>query len=1045
MNTTLSLLTTKTRTLTDPALKGNSDDGEGRSSVWYGLRAYSEEPVINEINNTVEHTVYFQPYLNNSNTARTDTQSTQSSNYASFFKVGNETHNFWIKYNLAASTNRESRQYLRDSNSYQFYYQKIDSSNIIDVGPSMGISSGNIGFKYTFTTNFNDISTTDTKIVKTISFKLVPPSEGSEGFRGTNETTVIVELKLPSALKIGAPTISGSADYETGNTKVFRATASNSGANISWKAPTVSASNANKISGYNLRYAISNSIAIPTLSNSISLGNITSLDINNNDFRNILKSMNEGQYLFAAIQTVGTDITVDEYSNVIIFRKNIRPSAPSVTTSNKYYDTSRIVTFTIAAQKGKIDISACVFNFGTSPEITGQEFGTHTYKLPDGTSSVSIYAIDALGDSSSVTTLTFTQQNTNLGINLTPAMAKVVGSYAAVINGFSYTISSGTAPYTIKLFVESSQIGSSQIDSFTSNNTSGTRTFSSAVNVLNKGITRGSDYGIKLQITDATGITKTATTSYTVPALSFDVTATGENKNTSHFNKTITYSFNISSDINNIDSYNILYKDIVLDRSIPSGTFDVSGVSYDASVAFTFRIRDILGLYESKTVTLSRISESYAPPVPQSLEADILSSYVLKPLSKSLLESINKKDTAIIFDWFAPHAGIYKIYVAFGSYELEVASIKLNAANNKASSTIYINEDFFAEFSDIETTLINTYKNSNVSGQFRMYGYNDDYGYSDTYATATTNSGNTLNFSVSFQEAPYFALEAEITDVKIDSIYGQPTIPNPGDTITLNFPKANDYNGNEISYRIYEEIYEKISDDNKNLIGSFYYEPTITITEKGVTASFEISDNIYENNEYLIKVEPYTNYGYGTPLSYKYDYKGRVTNPTFEVVSSSVNSSKELIINCKITDWGGINKSKNNFRSNFAYAIYADTMNKGSTSSETFSIEVADYTTSTNTVIKLDGYADSDNPLLQQQQVTSSLSYIHYLAEPTVAYRKNYLGINTSSPEGKDVIIDIHAYNSYEKIKLVGPEKTITINLSDGSIDGAIISGGEWS
>lgn len=1036
MNTTLSLLTTGIRTLTDPVLKGNSKEGIGESAVWYGLRAYSEEPVINETNGTIEHTVYFQPYLNNSNIERKDVESTDSLKYASFFKVDNETHNFWIKYILAAKTNRDSRQYLRDSDDYQFYYQNSenDSPNIIDVGPSMGTSEGNIGFKYTFTTNFSDISATATKIVKTISFKLVPPSGGSEGFRGTSETTVTVELKLPPVLKISAPVISGSADYKTGNTNVFKTTVSNSIVRLDWNEPSISANNINEISGYNLRYAISDSIAIPTLSNSIFLGNTTSLDVDNSNFKNILNKPSEGQYLFVAIQTVGSLLTVDEYSNVIIFRRNISPSAPSVTTSNLYYGANRSVTFTIAAQSGKINTSACTFNFGNS---VGASSGTYTYTLPDEIPSVVVYAIDALGDSSSSTTLTFTQQNLDLAITLTPIMAKVEGDYAAVINGFSYTISNGIAPYAIKLLV-----GSSQIDSFTSYNTSGTRTLSSAVNVLNKGITRGSDYDIKLQITDAIGATQTTTTSYTVPALSFTVTATGENKNTSHFNKTITYEFIVDEDdIDNVDSYNILYKDVTVVRSTPSGTFDVSGVSYNTSVTFTFRIKDILGLYESETVTLTRISSSDAPPIPQNLQADILSSYVLKPLSKSLLESANKKDADIIFNWLAPSAGTYKIYVAFGSYELEVASITLTTASGNASSPISINKAFFAEFSDIQSDLISIYKNSNVLGQFRMYGYNNNYGRSDTYAIATTNSGNALNFSVSFQEAPYF--DSDNKSYEIDSIYGRSTIPNPGDTMTLAFPAAKDYNSNRISYHVYEEVYQ-----GAELVSYYSYKPGVASSESGLVASFEIAANIYENNKYIIKVQPYTEYGYGEPLEYVFSYKGRVANPSFEVVSSSVDSSKNLIINCKFNDKGGNNKSVGNFRDEFAYDIYInDTSTDSSTIDDTFSITVSNYTESKSIQIKLAGYAANKDPVSQepQQQVTSSLSYIHYLAEPTVAYRKNYLGINTSAPEGKDVIIDIRAYGGYQKVKLVGAKKTITINLSDGSIDGAIISGGEWT
>ena len=71
---------------------------------------------------------------------------------------------------------------------------------------------------------------------------------------------------------------------------------------------------------------------------------------------------------------------------------------------------------------------------------------------------------------------------------------------------------------------------------------------------------------------------------------------------------------------------------------------------------------------------------------------------------------------------------------------------------------------------------------------------------------------------------------------------------------------------------------------------------------------------------------------------------------------------------------------------------------------------------------------------------------------PVVSIRKNYLGINTgSSIDGDDtILLQINALSSgnRKKIKLISPDAsnpiTIEIDLTDGSIDGAIISGGEW-
>lgn len=71
---------------------------------------------------------------------------------------------------------------------------------------------------------------------------------------------------------------------------------------------------------------------------------------------------------------------------------------------------------------------------------------------------------------------------------------------------------------------------------------------------------------------------------------------------------------------------------------------------------------------------------------------------------------------------------------------------------------------------------------------------------------------------------------------------------------------------------------------------------------------------------------------------------------------------------------------------------------------------------------------------------------------PVVSIRKNYLGINTGSTIDSDntILLQINALSSgnRKKIKLISPDAsnpiTLEIDLTDGSINGATISGGEW-
>ena len=97
----------------------------------------------------------------------------------------------------------------------------------------------------------------------------------------------------------------------------------------------------------------------------------------------------------------------------------------------------------------------------------------------------------------------------------------------------------------------------------------------------------------------------------------------------------------------------------------------------------------------------------------------------------------------------------------------------------------------------------------------------------------------------------------------------------------------------------------------------------------------------------------------------------------------------------------------------------------------------------------------------EEGNITTPINYIYTWSKiysidpnnPVVSIRKNYLGINTgSSIDGDDtILLQINALSSgnRKKIKLISPDAsnpiTLEIDLTDGSIDGATISGGEWN
>ena len=68
-----------------------------------------------------------------------------------------------------------------------------------------------------------------------------------------------------------------------------------------------------------------------------------------------------------------------------------------------------------------------------------------------------------------------------------------------------------------------------------------------------------------------------------------------------------------------------------------------------------------------------------------------------------------------------------------------------------------------------------------------------------------------------------------------------------------------------------------------------------------------------------------------------------------------------------------------------------------------------------------------------------------YNTLPTISYRKNHIGINTTNPSvSPDASVTIGAYNSRNIIYLIGDQHASTINLTTGVLNSFIIDGGSW-
>ena len=93
----------------------------------------------------------------------------------------------------------------------------------------------------------------------------------------------------------------------------------------------------------------------------------------------------------------------------------------------------------------------------------------------------------------------------------------------------------------------------------------------------------------------------------------------------------------------------------------------------------------------------------------------------------------------------------------------------------------------------------------------------------------------------------------------------------------------------------------------------------------------------------------------------------------------------------------------------------------------------------------------SDNSTILGFETTKTTDQFEYMIVynklPTVSYRSNYLGINTSFDDETptDTTIQIGAYNSRDKIYLKGAEKTACVDLNKGALVSFIVDCGSWS
>lgn len=382
--------------------------------------------------------------------------------------------------------------------------------------------------------------------------------------------------------------------------------------------------------------------------------------------------------------------------------------------------------------------------------------------------------------------------------------------------------------------------------------------------------------------------------------------------------------------------------------------------------------------------------------------------------------------------------------------------------------------------------------------------------FSINHNNEVSNDVLTFNFGAPPVMAPYnsssYFLKVQYGDAE-PSLITSGAMINQGDLLSISFPKASDANGDDDiqSYRI--KIYRSDSDLSTYAEGDNVYQVLASIPRTEFSALYADGVYTYKHtvNNYVVSkfiklaVSALDSSGLESNLV-EYPFMlvaGRISASTSNIRSYQFN---ENIVNfvLSVSDIGG-NKFNNQnisyldypnlerqYPSGVSRSIKIDLQHRDSESiaeyrtiAEGISFKVGNlaasnnytgaYSTVLTNYISIDNLDLSDitptiNPSVKNYyrfiirvqvgfnddipiyQTGYSSEYITYPSTPTVAYRKNCIGLNTESLKNYDdaVLVAAAGVDSRKSFYFIYEDHQSIVNIETGEIDGFIIDCGEW-
>ena len=325
----------------------------------------------------------------------------------------------------------------------------------------------------------------------------------------------------------------------------------------------------------------------------------------------------------------------------------------------------------------------------------------------------------------------------------------------------------------------------------------------------------------------------------------------------------------------------------------------------------------------------------------------------------------------------------------------------------------------------------------NLANLFPLTGFNAESRQGTTIQTITLTATNVLGVTRTAEVKVTLDFRKTSDNIKITTItYGDGTPSNLGELslcegtiIQVPFTYTS-YGGDSIRFAVYWNDVEKASTTvtpmeggkiagAENVAGKPNNEGNLSFTVPPIpfgkeTANIVIKANLVNSSatsdpsKVTVNVSPYE-------------------DPGMNVLSSNLEGNT-LTLNCSLNAQG---KGTYNYNLQFdENSVWVTKMNQSSPSPFIFEAPPT-----TNQVARIEvTYTYPNNTTRVGETIESySNTFVIFAASPTVSYRKNYLGINNTTP-AEDTVIDINSFTNRNKIKFSSPTEAVIelIASSDG-------------